>query len=172
MMRTALLALLLVLAASTVPSTIARDNLVVPGQRIGPWMLGITLSQFVGTAGKPIDPRHQLETDLLGTFGDYCSVDVCGLYRVEKSLAVLKVTEIGRFSRTGKGVGVGSRQTEVLAAYGRPTGMTVLGDDFAGGFTRLIYDEIGISFRLNAITETVTSISIFRPGTAAGIWRF
>jgi hypothetical protein len=171
MTRTALFAFLVVLAASTVPSTIARDNLVIPGQRIGPWTLGMTVRQFVSTAGKPIDARHMVETDLVGTFGDYCSADICGLYRVNDALAILKVAEISRFSRTGKGVGVGSRHGEVLAAYGRPTRTTLLGDDFAGGFTRLVYDDIGISFRLNAITETVTSISIFRAGTAGGIWR-
>jgi hypothetical protein len=167
----ALFGLLLVLAASTVPATVARDNLIIPGQRIGPWTLAMTVGQFVNTAGNPTDPRHQVETDLVGTFGNYCSAAVCALYRGKDTLAILKVAEINKFSRTDKGVGVGSPQADVLAAYGRPTATTLLGDDFAG-FTRLVYDDIGITFRLNAVTETVISISIFRPGTARDTWRF
>jgi hypothetical protein len=169
--RTGLGALLLLLAASTAPSTIARDNLILPGQRIGPWALSMTVAQFVKTAGSRIDPRHQLETDLLGPFDDHCSADVCALYRGKDALVVLKVTEIGRYSRTNRQVGVGSRRSDVVSAYGHPTATTELGDDFAGGFTRLIYDDAGIAFRVNTITETVASISIFRPGAARSIWR-
>jgi hypothetical protein len=172
MIRTVLLVLLVVLTASTTPSTTARDNLIIPGQRVGPWTLAMTVDQFAKSAGRQINPRHQTETDQLGTLGDYCSADLCAFYRVKSAIAILKVAEIGRFSKTGKGIGVGSRQPDVLAAYGRPTMTTVLGDDFAGGFTRLIYDDIGIAFRVNAITETVVSVSIFHPGTARGVWQF
>jgi hypothetical protein len=54
MTRTALLTLLLVLTALTTPSTTARDSLIIPGQRIGPWTLTMTVGQFAKSAGRQI----------------------------------------------------------------------------------------------------------------------
>ncbi len=162
MKRVALLAMLfLVLAPSATTSTTPSDNLIVPGQRIGPWMLSMNIDQFARTLGQTKNAKPKLEIDLVVPVNGLCGTEICAYYRVKERIISLRVSYISGFSNTGRGVGVGSHLSKVLAAYGRPTAMTRIGDDFAG-YTRVIYDDIGLTLRVNSVTETVTSIGVFR----------
>ncbi|MGQ0549697.1 MAG: hypothetical protein ACT4PY_08540 [Armatimonadota bacterium] len=70
----------------------------------------------------------------------------------------------GRFA-TDKGVAFCTVRADVLRAYGQPTAETIP----QPGETRLIYDSIGIAFNLS-VGRRVSSIAIFRPGTADLYW--
>jgi len=163
--------LLLALVPSGTLSKVPADNVILPGRSVGRWSLEMTLDQFVRSAG-PANAREFHEIlDLRRTFDFHCTTEICAFYRSHGELAFLHISHIGTASRTDRGPGMGSPMAEVLAAYGRPDAITRTGDDF-GGYIRLIYDRIGIAFRLNLVTETVVSISIYRPGRASSIWRF
>jgi len=170
-----LLLVLLVLAASSAPaptsSKVPADNLIVPGHRIGRWTLDMTVDQFARATGQQPDNRHQHELDLRVPLADYCTTEICAFYRTKGTIAYLRVSHIGRASRTEKGVGIGSPLSAILETYGPPTATTRLGDESAG-YIRVIYDRIGLSFRVNLITETTISISVFRPGSAASVWYY
>jgi hypothetical protein len=171
MWRTIPIILLLALIPAGTFSKVPDDGLLVPGRRIGRWSLDMTVHAFIKGVG-PSNVYHRPETlDLAAAYDFHCTAEICAFYRTPTELAFLQVSHIGRFARTERGPGVGSALPEVLAAYGRPTATTQVGDSF-GGFTRLIYDQMGVAFRGNLITQTVVSVSIFRPGTARAIWRF
>lgn len=171
MLRTMPIVLLLALIPAGTFSKVPDDNLMVPGRRIGPWSLEMTVREFVRNVG-PSNVHHHPETlDLVAAYDFHCTDEICAFYRGSSELAFLQVSYIGMFARTERGPGVGSTLPEVLAAYGRPTATTQVGDSF-GGFTRLIYDQMGVAFRGNLVTQTVVSVSIFRPGTASTIWKF
>lgn len=171
MRRAVLLVLFLALAPSTTTSKTPSDNLIVPGQRIGPWTLEMNVDQFARTVGRTKISKPKMEIDLAVPVNGYCGVEICAYYRVKEKIISLRVSHISGFSNTGKGVGVGSPLSKVLAAYGRPTAKTRFGDDYAG-YARVIYDDIGLTLRANSVTETVISIGVFRPGTARSIWQF
>ncbi|MGH2454585.1 MAG: hypothetical protein ACRDF5_12665 [bacterium] len=172
MKRLILAVLLVFLPASTVPSKSPDASLIVPGQRIGPWTLDMTFNQLERLVGPPREKGWSLiEFDQVVPFQVYSWTDAEAYFLGKSRLVHLRVSQITRFSRTAKGIGIASPLSAVLAAYGRPTAMTRLGDDFAG-LTRVIYDNIGLALRVNTITETVVAISVFRPGTAHSIWRF
>jgi len=40
------------------------------------------------------------------------------------------------------------------------------------GYARLIYDALGIAFTVQNSTGWVTTIAIFKPGSARQIWKF
>jgi hypothetical protein len=165
----------LILAVAVLPSPtsskIPNDNLIVPGHRIGRWTLEMTVDQFARTTGKPPDERSHHEIDFRSQLRQYCATEICAFYRAEETITFLRVTHITGSSKTERGVGIGSPLAAIMEAYGRPTAMTRLGDE-SGGFIRLIFDRIGLSFRVNLVTETTISISVFRPGHAATIWTF
>lgn len=176
MKRLILAVLLVFLPASTVPSKSPDASLIVPGQRIGPWTLDMTFTHLERLVGPPREKGWSLiEFDQVVSLRVYSWADAeayfLGNFLGKSRPLHLRVSQITQFSRTANGVGIGSPLSAVMAAYGRPTAMTRLGDDFAG-FTRLIYDDIGLALRVNTITETVVAISVFRPGTARSIWRF
>ena len=69
-------------------------------------------------------------------------------------------------NKTDKGIGFRSNRAEVLTAYGTPTAVTMPQE----GQTNLIYDEIGVAFRVFNGGK-VRIIYVFRPGTARRFWQ-
>jgi hypothetical protein len=165
--------LLLLLLAPSVTSGAQDDKLIVPGQRIGKWTLEMTVAllekmngpaaQVKHSAGNPGESPYPHTLFLWKRFGlQASSFD-------GKSLTQLAVSDIPYHTR--QGVGIGSPLAKVLAAYGRPTAQTLIGDDFAG-LIAVIYDNVGLALSANAVTETVIRISVFRSGAARSIWQF
>ena len=68
--------------------------------------------------------------------------------------------------KTDKGTGPNTTRAAVETAYGKPTAITRWDAENA----RLIYDEIGLAFRLSG--DVAESVIVFRPGTAKQVWRF
>ncbi len=62
-----------------------------------------------------------------------------------------------------------STQSDILKVYGKPTTMLKAAST---GMLDLIYDEIGVGFRVLDPSGTIRHIKVFRPGSAKNIWRF
>lgn len=164
---------LVLLLLAPVTSGAPDENLIVPGQRIGRWTLTTTVAaletmngragRYQFRAGTPVDVRSAY------TLFEWKRLGLGALTFDGKTIGLLTVSSIPY--DTGKGVGVGAPLSSVLAAYGRPTARTLIGDDLAG-FVRVIYDDIGLTLRVNSVTETVTQLGVFRPGAASSIWLF
>lgn len=170
MKRLILLLLFLLLPALTGPASRPTANLIVPGERIGPWSLGITVPQLRRLFGPSSPSCRGWEVDQIGALGEYCPAEVYIFHRGNRPVHI-RVGQITPFSHTAEGIGIGSSLATVLATYGRPTGTSRIGDDF-GGYRRLVYDGMGLALRVNLVTETVVAISVFKPGTARSIWQF
>ena len=70
--------------------------------------------------------------------------------------------------RTAEGIGIGSTREAMIAAYGPPSAITEANDRQ----THVIYDSLGITFRVSKVQEKIDLINVFRPGTARERWRF
>jgi hypothetical protein len=174
--------LLLVVLALSVPgfAQAPDDRLIVSGQRIGRWTLDMTIDDFVRMNGpknahgvyglvRPVmNARSQSPTwrdeVWLHVWGE--SGFLVGTFGQSNQQVVLIGTD--NLVKTAQGIGVGSRQRDVEAAYGRPTGTTALTPT---GGPRLIYDMKGLSF-IMATGGTVQTATVFRPGTAEQIWKY
>ena len=170
-----LLFLALLSAVPTVASPILDDRLVVPGLRMGKWTLAMTIDDLVRMHGTPIrvqvqaglPPAADAVYDHVASSWDRVPVTATTLSGRTRAvmLSIAFLSSGGRRFATDKGVAFGALRADVLKAYGDPTAETVP----QPGETRMIYDRIGIAFNLS-IGRRVTSIAIFRPGTADRYW--
>lgn len=147
----------------------------MPGERIGPWRLPLTLNRLLAMNG----PRQTLDGgdevfllvdgDLTGTFWVH-RWDQLGLRAVTAGLrATEPVFNLFVFKaeyKTAKGVGPGSSRAAVEAAYGTPPAVTAPAPRTA----HLIYDHLGLGMRVQE--GTVAAVLVFRPGTARRRWKF
>jgi hypothetical protein len=175
--RICVLTLGLLLAAT--PSTAqpsVHDRLIVPGERIGPWRLPLTLNRLLAMNGPRqgaqggADVILLVDGDLAGTFWvhrwDHLHLRAVtpGRRAVEP---VFNLFIFGKEYRTAEGIGPGASRAAVEAAYGSPTAVTVP----APRFTNLIYDRLGLAVRLDQ-QGTAVAVLIFRPGTARQRWKY
>lgn len=175
--KTGIVALILLLATTSSPAQPpAGDRLIVPGERIGPWRLPITLNRLLAMNGPRqggqggADVILLVDGDLASTFWvhrwDHLHLRAvtAGRRAVEP---VFNLFVFGAAYRTAKGIGPGASREAVEAAYGRPTAVTVP----APRFTHLIYDPLGLAVRLDQQGKVI-AVLVFRPGTARQRWRF
>ncbi len=163
-----LLLLLILLVASPAASQAPDDKLIVPGQRVGKWTLEMTIADLVQMNGRSrvrqddgLDRTHQ---------GWINSWDRLGVFAVTGGRDAQQIEVLGTDEdeyKTAKGIVVGTMRDAAELAYGRPTAVTERG---VAGQVRLIWDEIGL-FVLFA-GDVVSTVGIFRPGTAKSIWKF
>ena len=169
-----LLLLSLLLAVGPAASQAPDDELIVPGVRVGRWTLQMTIDDLVRMNGPGhfafVMKGHPPEADAIREFSQY-NWDSLGIGAITFDGHRTEVLAAGvgaalRSHKTDKGIGFQSDRAEVVTAYGTPTAVTVP----EGGQTNLIYDEIGVTFRIfNG--GRVRIIYIFRPGTARRFWQ-
>lgn len=144
------------------------DNLIVPGTRIGKWMLKMTIDDLVKVHG-PASTRPVQNSDMIRKVTEFWwSSDAPVAGTVDGHKIVYLVTGAMRKSisyKTDKGIGERSTLADVRKAYGRPTAETM-----PMGGPQLLYDRIGIGFQFRG--ETMHLILVFPPGTARSIWKF
>ena len=117
-----------------------NDNLIVPGERIGPVFLGMTEEQLYRRMGNPVETQQ-------GT-GVLNGVPIIG-YRYEDIIAIVqpsahKVVEIqveGTRYTTAQGVTVGTSVLEMKAKLGRPAWEPESSD---GSLYRYVFNSGGL----------------------------
>lgn len=165
----------LALAGTPAPAEPADDGLVVPGVRMGRWTLAMSIDDLTRMHGMPIrvqvqaglPPAADAVYDHVAFTWDRVPVTATALAGGKRS-EVLSIGFLSAGSRrfaTDKGIAFGATRADVLRAYGEPTAETTP----QPGETRFIYDRIGIAFNLS-VGRRVSSIAIFRPGTADRYW--
>lgn len=170
-----LVASIFVSEAPTVAAATPDDRLVVPGLRVGKWMLTMSIDDLIRMHGRPI--RVQVQAGLppaADAVYDYVALTWDGVPVTATTLngrtramllSIAFLSAGGRRFVTDKGVVFGTLRADVLKIYGDPTAETMP----QPGETRMIYDSIGIAFNLS-VGRRVSSIAIFRPGTADRYW--
>jgi hypothetical protein len=176
-----LLALLVVVALSTPGYTQAPDDkLIVPGQRIGAWMLAMTIDDLVTMNGArnangslnqdmPVMPaQHFTANDYVNNVYIHAWHNLQFLAGTlgEKSKRVIFIATFSGAYKTMKGLSLATTPVGVEVLYGKPTANTQFGSWETG--SRMIYDETGLAVRI--ASGAVETLVIFRPGTAKQIW--
>ena len=169
-----LLALLVVVAPAV--SQTPDDNLIVPGVRIGKWTLTMTIDELLRMNGSSsqIHLYAGLETslDLRRDAWVYVwsALDL-GVETYDKKKVEALIAGLGdSHFKTDRGIMLReSTHSDILKMYGKPTTMLKAA---SSGMFDLIYDKIGVTFRVLDPSRTIRTIAVFRPGTAKSIWKF
>jgi hypothetical protein len=144
------------------------DHVIVPGSRIGTWMLRMTIDDLAKVNG-PASTRPVQNSDMFRSVTECwwsSGAPVAGTFDGHKIVYLVTGAMGESISyKTDKGLGQRSTLAEVRKAYGRPTAETM-----PMGGPQLLYDRIGIGFQFRG--ETMHLILIFPPGTARSIWKF
>lgn len=174
------LALLVQPAASQVPD----DKLIVPGQRIGKWTLGMTVGDLLKMNGERQGISYKPLQRLPHT--DMVSPDVWehhwdrldGFYALtvgRDSQRVIVLAIEGTKYKTANAIGpIESSQIGIEAAYGKPTAVTVADQSVL----TVIFNEIGLAAWVTRPEwktfppGTIYTMLVFRPGTAKSIWKY
>ncbi len=170
------IALAMLLAAQPLVPSVAEPAprpLVVPGFAIGDWNLDVALKDFRFQLGPPqvrmsgtdiVFRRELVETSWEGPTVIVVHPPI--------SDVVWAIGTSDRGARTVEGIGNGSSEQQVTAAYGVPP--TVL--ELALRSKSLIYGDRGVAFEMPYVPTTqrygaVGRVFVFRPGQAVAIWR-
>lgn len=164
MTRIGLLLAMLVLVSSPAISQTPDETLIVPGLRIGKWMLEMTVDDLVRMNGEG-GPDSLSHPAYVGTFTvvSWTSQRLAALTRDRRKIEALSV-DAGAF-RTEKGTGIGSTRSSVIAAYGNPTAAIAIRPTIVAP----VYDDLGTGFSIE--NDRVSVIWVFRSRTGASIWR-
>jgi hypothetical protein len=90
-----------------------RDNVIVPGHRVGPVSLGMDMSALYAEMGSPV---NTVTGDLANIY-KYPGLEIWVAHRENKVTSII-ITGAGY--STAQGVRVGAPELEVRAKYGRP----------------------------------------------------
>jgi hypothetical protein len=175
---TPLLLVLVTVARAQAPD----DKRIVPGERIGPWTLAVTvddLNRVIGPKQAIGNPEGQTEflprqQDLVKPLWihRWDQVRLRGLTVERDDAQIVGLTIFLDTYRTAEGIGIGSTRGEVMAAYGEPSAETAPSENLR----HLIYDTLGITVRVRANVappeQKVVLVNIFRRGTARERWRY
>ncbi len=171
MLRPLLFGFSLLFAPAVAAAQSIDDQVIVPGVRIGPWRLAMTVDDLIKLNGPEVGrglvtgfpdvvrPFTLLRWPTLG-FG------VATLDGNQILFLALGIGGVPIPHKTAEGIGFRSTAAEVLKVYGNPTAETVP----RAGQANLIYDELGINFQV-IVNGRVQEVRLFRPGTASSIWR-
>ncbi len=187
------LVLFLSLLAQPAVSQVPDDQLIVPGQRIGKWTLNMTINDLLKMNGprsgiKYKDIEQQFHLDMASK--DFWEHHWDPLYALTlgrdsqkvMALAIERGYEEKIQYKTAKGIGPGSSQKDLNAAYKglepmrRPTAVTMAEPGYQV-FT-VIFDKIGLAAWVWGPGEvyqapgTIVTMIVFRPGTAKSIWKY
>ena len=177
-MKAAILLLLaLLLTAGPAASQTSDDTLIVPGVRIGNWTLKMTIDDLLRMNG-PVSPVffNAGSEPALDTRQDVWVygwlLHALGAATVDRrTIDVLIAGEGGRVVpfRTDRGISLfQSKRGSILTVYGKPT----VALKPAYGQSELIYEKIGLGFRVYDGGGDIQAIFVFRPGAARGFWKY
>ncbi|MBI3527972.1 MAG: hypothetical protein HY067_08375 [Betaproteobacteria bacterium] len=144
-----------------------RDKFVVPGERAGPILLGMSLRKLVGVVGEPVSSTAARipggRSALLYRYADPdASPDGAMLVMVRETDQTVYSIQLDRIEsfQTREGVRYGSSEALVRASFGKPQSIQESG---AGEIPRAYCYLSGLAVRLNA-TGNVESLTVF-PGS-------
>ena len=151
------------------------DRLIVPGMRVGRWTLTMTLDDLLHLHGYPVrlyvmaglPPAAEAVFDQMVFRWDGVTV-MAGTFVGRRHVEFLQTGFLmpgGNRYRTDRGIGFLARRAVVMSAYGRPTAEVVP----QPMETRMIYDDLGVAFSLDAAGR-IHTMFVFRPGTAGRFW--
>ncbi len=170
-MRMAVILAFLAVAVATAPalSQAPPDRSIVPGARIGPWTLQMTIDEFVAQLGRPtrIMSAGQLGADIQTDLRahNWNSVGLLVYTRDGQHALLMEINQAPEYV-TEKGVRWDTLRADVEAAYGPPTKVSQWGQSNLN----LLYDGIGLEVYLSQVAR-VQGLGVFRPGTASSIWK-
>jgi len=119
-----------------VPAQPIFDQVVVPGQRIGPVALGMQGSDLVRWLGPPVRSHHAFDDGTMNTFANGINAFV-----KDKDNRVSMISTDAPGYATSGGAGVGSSEIEIRSRMGAPTKTS------SEAFRALCYP--GMAFTLN-----------------------
>ena len=144
-----------------------RDKFVIPGERVGPILLGMSLRRLVEVVGEPVSSTAARipggRSALLYRYADPdASPDGALLVMVRETDQTVYSIQIDRIEsfQTREGVRYGSSEALVRASFGKPQSIQESG---AGAMPRVYCYLGGLAVRLNA-TGNVASLTVF-PGS-------
>ena len=144
-----------------------RDKFVIPGERAGPILLGMSLRKLVEVVGEPISSTAARipsgRSALLYRYADPdASPDGAMLVMVRETDQTVYSIQLDRIEsfQTREGVRYGSSEALVRASFGKPQSIQESG---AGEIARAYCYLSGLAVRLNA-TGHVESLTVF-PGS-------
>ena len=144
-----------------------RDKFVIPGERAGPILLGMSLRKLVEVVGEPISSTAARipsgRSALLYRYADPdASPDGAMLVMVRETDQTVYSIQLDRIEsfQTREGVRYGSSEALVRASFGKPQSIQESG---AGEMARAYCYLSGLAVRLNA-TGHVESLTVF-PGS-------
>ena len=152
---------LVLLAAPSVPAQTSQDKIVVPGSRVGPWGLDMSLQELIQKNGAP-GTRPSIASQYVSraTWYPWGHLGVAAASHDKRTVEFLAVFDTRELS-TRSGIRIKSSRRRVVAAYGEPE---IESDISVQGkiVTALIYDKIGLAVFLDQ--NAVQMMVIFRPG--------
>jgi hypothetical protein len=162
---TVIIASILALAFAPVhakPAKADAKTLIIPGDSIGAFQLGVTLDEVRKIAGAPHDERTG---DMTIEWTYRISGGKEKVYRFEvtalaKSRTVISLTTDIPDYRTKDGLGVGSKLNDIKKSLGEPDRITQL----ESGKMGIEYDKIGIGFLVSNRDSRATLVRINIPG--------
>ncbi len=173
----ALVLTLLVITATDLAQ--ANDRTIVPGERIGPAAVTMSLDQLTQAfgpkqgIGRPnTQPVLQQPATAESEASTVHRFDHVGLRAVtaagsDKVSIIATFVDVDPGFATQEGVRIGSTRSDVEAAYGKPTAVLSANPNQV----QMVYDDRGLGLRLTADNK-VELIQVFRPGAARDRWKF
>ncbi|MDR7543399.1 MAG: hypothetical protein QN120_04020 [Armatimonadota bacterium] len=183
-MRKGLAVVVSILAAHALAATQVKDgNLIVPGDRIGPYRLGVTGAALREQLGLPqnlgagANPTLAATGWTFGPQGQRWALLALVRRDTDQVVALLLqgAGEATRF-RTAEGVALGTPVQTAWQVYGTPSFRWLLSD--RTGFIVAVYDRIGLAIGgytqagvpLPVPANTVYYLRVFPAGSADGLW--
>ncbi len=168
-MTLAVAVLAVLLSAAPTLSQAPPDRSIVPGTRIGPWTLQMTIDEFVAQLGRPARTMSagQLGADIQSDLRalNWNSIGLLVYARDGQHALLMEINQAPEYI-TDKGIRWDTLRADVEAAYGPPTKVSQWGPSNLN----LLYDGIGLEVYLSQVAR-VQGLGVFRPGTASSIWK-
>ena len=143
-----------------------RDRFIIPGERVGPILLGMPLQRLIEVVGEPVSSTAARipggRSALLYRYADPdASPDGALLVMVREADQTVYSVQLDRIEsfQTREGVRYGSSEARVRASFGKPQSIQESG---AGQMPRAYCYLIGLAVRLDA-TGNVENLTVF-PG--------
>ena len=143
-----------------------RDTSIIPGERAGPILLGMSLQKLIEVVGEPVSSTAARipsgRSALLYRYADPdASPDGALLVLVRETDQTVYSVQLDRIEsfQTREGVRYGSSEARVRASFGKPQSIQ---ESSTGELARAYCYLIGLAVRLNA-SGNVESLTVF-PG--------